>query len=313
MKGSNMHKCFPVLAVAFLSLCHISIFAQENNRYGFLYPSADFNQKRFGAVMIGEIALSSAVAVGLDFLWYKKFSHSHFHFFNDNKEWLNMDKAGHATTAYNISAVQYDLMRWSGIDNRKATLIGGLTGLGVLTIVEIFDGISQNWGFSNGDMLANLAGSGLFFAQQTIWNQQRIQLRFSYHQTFYARYNPGELGNTWAQRLFKDYNGQTYWASFNLSSFLPANNTFPRWLNADMGYGAQGMTGARTNPSCVDNRQIPQFSRYRKLYFGLGAALKSQGTTAIPYAGWINSIRIPTPVFEWDLNGSPIKFKTLFN
>ena len=94
--------------------------------------------------------------IGLHYLWYKKFPHSRFHLFNDNAEWLNMDKAGHATTAYNISALQYNTMRWCGINNNRSAWIGGLTALGFQTVIEIFDGFSQKWGFSTGDMLANI-------------------------------------------------------------------------------------------------------------------------------------------------------------
>src|ERR1700694_1414558 len=85
---------------------------------GFLPVSKDFNQNRLKTVIVCEFAISTAANIALHFLWYKKFAKSRFHFFNDNAEWLQMDKLGHSTTAYNISAMQYDLMRWSGVNTR---------------------------------------------------------------------------------------------------------------------------------------------------------------------------------------------------
>ena len=132
----------------------------------FLPPSTTYRPDRLKTVVISEVATGVAISAGLYFLWYRKHPRSHFHFFNDNNEWLQMDKIGHATTAYNIGAIQYDLMRWCGVDNNQSIAIGGLTAIGYMSIVEIFDGFSSKWGFSTGDMLANIFGAALFSAQQ---------------------------------------------------------------------------------------------------------------------------------------------------
>ena len=170
-----------------------------------------------------------------------------------------MDKVGHATTAYNVAAIQSDLMRWGGVKPGTAAVIGTLTGLGFLTMIEIMDGHSVKWGFSKGDMLANLAGSILFEGQQLMWGQQRISLKYSFHHTLFAKYYPQELGSNLAQQMLKDYNGQTYWLSVNVGTFLPGNSSFPKWLNLSAGYGAEGMIGAVTNPSEINGVKIPDF------------------------------------------------------
>ena len=121
-------------------------------------------------------------------------SYVRFHFFNDNSEWLQMDKAGHATTAYNIGSIQYDLMRWCGVKNDASIAVGSITALGYMSIVEVLDGFSSKWGFSKGDMVANIFGAALFASQQKVWNQQRISLKFSFHPSLYVQYYPSELG-----------------------------------------------------------------------------------------------------------------------
>jgi len=214
-----------------------------------------------------------------------------------------MDKIGHATTAYNIGVIQYDLMRWCGVNNNTSITVGGLTAIGYMSIIEVFDGFSSKWGFSPGDMLANIFGAALFAAQQRGWNQQRVELKWSFHGSPYAQYYPAELGSNFFSRMLKDYNGQTYWLSFNIASFLPANSGFPYWLNMSVGYGAEGMIGARTNPTMLNGKPIPAFPRYRKFYFAPDADLFRIPTQSGFYnaAAYLTRFsKIPAPTLEWN-------------
>ena len=292
-------KVFTSFVVAAL-LFSFNLAAQIKNEQGFLYPSEHFNKTRFVEVVAGESVLTAVATIGLQYLWYKKYPKSHFHFFNDNNEWLQMDKVGHATSVYNISAFQYNLMRWSGVNAGTAKWVGGLSGLAYLTVIEIMDGFSKEWGFSKGDMIANISGAALFTGQQALWNQQKMELRFSFHKTIFAKYNPNMLGANLPERAIKDYNGQSYWLSFNIYSFLNKNNNFPKWINADIGYGADGMTGAVHNPTTVNGKPIPSFERNRKFFLGVDGAFTKHGNT--PFPSWINLFRIPTPVLELKKN-----------
>ena len=300
-----------ILLFFIMGAINISVSVAQNRENGFLKAEDQFNKSRFYSLIISEVAVSTIATIGLQYLWYKKFPKSKFHFFNDNNEWLNMDKVGHATTAYNISAIQYNALRWCGVNKSNAILGGGFTGLAYLTFIEISDGFSAQWGFSKGDMAANLLGVALFASQQYAWNQQKIQLRFSYHTTGYAKYNPKELGENLAQRLLKDYNGQTYWLSVNVHSLLKQNSGFPKWINADFGYGAEGMIGAVTNPSLIDGKPVPEFVRRRELFFSVDGAFAKKDNT--PYPAWINIIHLPVPVVELKTKSRfPMKFKTIY-
>jgi hypothetical protein len=268
----------------------------------FLPPSITYQPDRLKTVVITEVATGVAISAGLYFLWYRKHPRSHFHFFNDNNEWLQMDKIGHATTAYNIGAIQYDLMRWCGVKNDVSIAVGGLTAIGYMSIIEIFDGFSSKWGFSKGDMLANIFGAALFAGQQMGWNQQRISLKWSFHGSPYAKYYPAELGSGFFSRMLKDYNGQTYWLSFNVASFLPVHTDFPYWLNMSVGYGAEGMIGANSNPATINGKTIPYFPRYRKFYFAPDADLYRIPTNSPAYnaAAYLTKFsKIPAPALEW--------------
>lgn len=265
----NIHFKFLLLLMLMSLLFNINISAQKD----FFQASSTYNPVRVRGVVIGEAVLGSAVTIGLNYLWYKKFPHSRFHFFNDNNEWLNMDKVGHATTAYNIASIQSDILHWGGVKPGISALIGSLTSLGFMTFIEVMDGHSDKWGFSKGDMLANIAGIILFEGQQLMWGQQRISLKYSYHQTIFTKYYPQELGSNWRERMLKDYNGQTYWLSFNIGSFISSKSDFPKWLNFSAGYGAEGMIGAVKNPTEMNGQKIPEFKRYRQFYFSFDTDL----------------------------------------
>ena len=117
-----------------------------------------------------------------------------------------------------------------------------MTGSLFLTIIEILDGTSKEWGASSGDLIANTTGSLLAIGQALKWNEQRIQLKYSYKPTIWASMNPEQLGKNHLERVLKDYNGQTYWLTFNISSlFNIQNNILPSWLSFALGYGADSM------------------------------------------------------------------------
>jgi hypothetical protein len=286
-----------------LSLITLFLSLSRGSAQDFFTPSSTYNPGRVNGTIIVESAIGTVITIGLNYLWYKKFPHSRFHYFNDNDEWLNMDKVGHATTAYNIAAIQSDVLYWGGVKRAGAALIGTATALGFMTMIEIMDGHSEKWGFSKGDMLANLAGCLLYEGQQLMWGQQRVGLKYSYHGTIFPRYQPAELGSNLPQRMLKDYNGQTYWLSFNIGSFLPAGSHFPSWLNLSAGYGAEGMIGGVTNPSEVDGKPVPEFKRYRQFYFSLDTDLyRADGLSPLATALLkVNRVlKFPAPALEWN-------------
>ncbi len=293
-------KTFRRFVLVCVLLCGVGrdLHAQE-----FFNPSQHYNSGRVAGTIIVESAIGTVVTVGLNYLWYKKFPHSKFHYFNDNAEWLNVDKVGHATTAYNIAAIQSDVLHWGGVRSGTAALIGTATGLAFMSMIEIMDGHSTKWGFSKGDMLANIAGCVLYEGQQLLWHQQRISLKFSYHATIFPQYYPAELGSNFYQRILKDYNGQSYWLSFNIASFLPASTHFPQWLNVSAGYGAEGMVGAVKNPTEVNGKPVPYFRRYRQFYFSFDTDLyRIDGLS--PLASTLlkvnRTIKTPGPTLEWN-------------
>lgn len=291
-------KALLILVVPVL-LCPNELWAQDT-----LPVNAPHNRRLGLVIATGSVAYAGSIA-GLYSLWYKDYPQSSFHFFNDNREWMGMDKAGHTLTSYYLGRMGYEVLKWSGIGKKSAVWYGGLTGLAYLTTIEIFDGFSAQWGASPGDVAANVSGAILFIGQQLIWNDQKILLKISYLPTDYPDYNPALLGNNSIQRMIKDYNGQTYWFSANISSFLKDESGFPKWLNLAAGYGADGMTGAYKNPESVNGTPIPYFERKRQFYLAPDVDFTRIHTRS-EWLQWllkgISFIKIPAPALEFSRN-----------
>jgi hypothetical protein len=287
------------------------VFAQSTVTSGF--QSDTLNRKRLALVIVTEASLYAASIPGLYTLWYKDYPQSGFHFFNDNKEWLQMDKCGHVTSSYYLGLVGYSTLRWSGVQEKKAIWYGGLTGLLYLTTVETMDGFSKQWGASTGDMAANTLGAALFISQQLSWHEQKFVMKWSFHGSPYAKYNPGQMGNSFTKQMLKDYNGQTYWLSANISSLGLQHTRFPKWLNIAAGYGAEGMTGANSNPSEVNGKPVPYSERYRQYYISPDIDLSRipvKSKTLKLILNTIGFIKIPMPALEFNKDG--VRFHTLY-
>ncbi|MBO3698490.1 DUF2279 domain-containing protein [Roseivirga sp. E12] len=252
-----------------------------------------------------KIALYGGIGYGASMIvlsqaWYKEQGLDKFKFFNDNAEWKQVDKFGHTFTTYNFSRVNYALLKNTRLSDHKAIAWSSTLSTLLLLPVEILDGFSPDFGFSYGDVIANAAGSGLFFLQQRAWNEQRIKMKWSFHETSLAGQRPEILGSGLLEELLKDYNGQTYWVSFDIHSFAKESR-FPKWINLALGYGAQNMVFARDNQN-----RIAGFENFRQYYFGIDfdlSYIKTDKKWLKALLFMADMIRLPAPALEINKNG----------
>lgn len=273
-------------------------FAQ-NSLDRFLKPSESLNFKKKNTLFISEAALGTVALVGLNQLWYADYPRSNFHFINDNREWLQMDKVGHFYSTYHIGRLGAEMLEWSGATKKQQLIYGSSLGFVFLTIVEVFDGFSTEWGASPGDMIANASGTALYVSQELLWKEQRITPKFSFHSTKYATLRPAVLGSNLPENILKDYNGQTYWLSFNLYSFFK-DSKIPKWLNLAFGYGAEGMVSGNSGNTTIVNDVNTQ--KTRQFYLSLDVDLTKIETKSHllkTFFSVFNSLKIPAPTLEY--------------
>ena len=250
-----------------------------------------------------EIAVYATSMYGLNKLWYADYPRSDFHWYNDNNTWLQMDKVGHAYSAYQTGLLGMDIMKWSGVPEKNAIWYGGAYGAIFLTTIEILDGYSAEWGASWGDLLANTSGSALLIAQELLWKEQRIQFKYTFYPSKYADLNPELLGKNTIQQIVKDYNAQTIWFSCNLYGFMPKSK-LPKWLNIAIGYGVDGMTSGSLNNQIgiLDEGSIAN-KRTRQIYLSFDVDLRKIDTGS----NFLNKtlkvlsfIKVPSPAIMFD-------------
>lgn len=295
------------LLIAIIAVLSASSSKAQSDSISFFTPAETFNKKRFAIVAGTELIVCGGTMIALSQLWYNDYPRSSFHFFDDETEWLQMDKIGHVTTSYYIGRLGIGLMKWSGVERKKAVWFGGILGSVYQTTIEALDGHSSEWGFSIADFAANTAGSVLVIGQALAWDEQRIVLKCSFKQSKYAKYRSSLLGKNLQENLFKDYNGQTYWLSVNPSSFMSKDTKFPKWLNIAAGYGADGMTGGEFNPPYIDeNGYQVYFDRYRQYYLSLDVDLtriKTKSRFLRSLFTTIGFIKFPAPAIEFSKYG----------
>lgn len=284
--------------VKYVLIVLISVQSYSQSKLNtFFTPSDTLNTPRRNLVLISETSIATVSLVGLNQLWYSDYDQSKFHTVNDINQWLQMDKMGHVFTSYQMGRVGADLLRWSGGSKKDQLLYGATLGFGFLAAVEVMDGYSKEWGFSWGDIAANGVGTGLYIGQELLWNEQRIDVKYSFRQTKYAPVNPEKLGNNLLEQVLKDYNGQTYWLSANLYSFFKESK-IPKWLNIALGYGAEGMLGESED---VDNQLLTNNSRRRQFYLSFDVNLRkirTQSPLLRSIFSIINMIKMPFPTLE---------------
>ncbi|WP_394349085.1 MULTISPECIES: DUF2279 domain-containing protein [Bizionia] len=290
MKHILLHIAFGLMSLTCVSQSAINAF---------LKPSDTLNKPRRNAVIISEAALGTISLLALNQLWYADYPRSNFHTLDDNSEWLQMDKLGHVYSAYQLGRVGAHILNWSGVSKKDQLIYGGTLGFTFLTAVEVLDGFSDEWGFSWGDMAANAAGTGLFIGQELLWDEQRITMKYSFHRTQYASQRPDKLGDGLAEEFLKDYNGQTYWLSFNIHSFFQQSK-IPTWINVAFGYGADGML---TGSNETVNGMFQNQNRVRQFYLSLDVDLtriKTNSHVLKTVFDIFNTIKIPFPAMEFN-------------
>lgn len=268
--------------------------------------SSSILKKRFKTVYYTQSAFTIGSLLALNEAWYKNFHSNTFRFFNDNTEWLQMDKLGHVYSAYHLTQKGAALYQWCGLEKNKADIVGGVYAYSFLLGIELLDGFSEKWGFSWGDLSANTLGTTLAIAQSFTKSDEYFTLKFSFSESGYAPIRPNLLGKTFAEQLLKDYNGQSYWLSLSPSSILNIDKSwFPKWLNLALGYSGDGMIAARNGQiveiSSENSTYYLTAKHNRQFYISLDIDLrkipvKNPFLKNMFYA--VNMIKIPAPALE---------------
>lgn len=297
---------FRLLALLIVCALCSSAFSQDSasvdarDNYTFFQRATAFNKGRIIGVSSSVGGIWAGSMIALQTVWYAEGSTGKFQFYDDSKNWLQMDKAGHTYTAYQLNRLTSDLYRWAGVDQKKATWIGFGVALGYQTTLEVLDGFSGEWGWSWADVGSNILGASIYTSQELFWKEQRILPKFSYSPTPFASIRPEVLGNTFFESLLKDYNGQTYWLSFSPGRFFP-NSNLPKWACVSFGYSAhEKLVGSESVYYDVDSNIT--YTEQREFLFSLDidfSALPIKRPWLKTIVKQFNYLKIPFPALMY--------------
>jgi len=311
----NVSQRLIMLTAGWLLLYH-PCQGQEATAPSDLLPDTLVPSRFWPVIGLGSGAYAGAFSV-LNAAWYKDYSRTSFHSFDDSREWLGMDKAGHVFSTYFQSEWAYSVFRWTGVRKNAATWAGMGASLLVMSGIEVLDGFSTRWGFSWYDMAANVTGAGLWGLQQAVWDEQRIRVKVSSHRARYSadpvhgstggssslRERADDLfGSGPVERFLKDYNAQTIWVSVNPASFLRTKGKFPSWLNLAMGMSADNLFGGFENRWTIDADEFTadptRYPRRREWILAPDIDLSripTRNRTLKVILGALNIFKIPAP------------------
>lgn len=288
-------KLIHYLAKLFISLFIIEIMISKAEA---IASESDSAKKIKNKKIFFISALGTGYAGGLFFLnhvWYANQKSTDFHFFNDGMEWNYMDKTGHLFFTYQISRGGNLWFKQAGFNEKKSLWWGGFLGAILLTPIEIFDGYSSGYGASGWDVLSNMGGSAWFISQELLFKKQMLEIKFSFRNSAYSSMRPEVLGRTMAERIIKDYNGQTYWFCFNLGDLSGENKeSILNSLGLAIGYGAEGMIYGNNelNPGA-----------YKKIYLAPDINLTKlpvRNATLKKILFYLNFYHLPLPALEYN-------------
>lgn len=265
--------------------------------------SDTLNMRQRKNLIIASTATSAAYIASMSLLyqtWYKDQTSGKFRTFNDLNEWKGMDKIGHITTAWWASQCLFESQKALGLPEKSSLYRAVGTSFAFMTTIEVFDGFSQGWGFSWSDMVANALGLALFTSQELAFKEQNFILKYSYQNTIEPYVRPQLLGSSTAERMLKNYNGQTYWLSLPIKYLGLRETGFPESISLSLGYGASGMIGARDNSFLLEHSfyQTNSFHRRSQWYLSLDLDLSKlpiKGKFWKVFSSAFRWIKIPFP------------------
>lgn len=274
-----------------------SLWAQK-----LLEPADSLNKKRLiGVSIAGGLGWAGSITA-LQFVWYNDFEKSKFHTFDDSREWNQMDKMGHLYTSWQFGRFAGDMFEWSGLNHKTSAIIGAAYSFGYMTTFELLDATNVKWGFSWSDVAFNTLGAGTYFAQEFLWNKQYAHFKFSFHDSKLSEYRPDVLGSDFTSRLLKDYNGQTYWMSFNPVYWFKKESKVPEWINLSLGYSTNNqLIGDGGTFIYTDGVNSTSFTPYRQFFLSFDINFEAIPTKSrllkLVFRG-LNFIKIPFPALE---------------
>ncbi|MEJ2647169.1 MAG: DUF2279 domain-containing protein [Sedimentisphaerales bacterium] len=199
-----------------------------------------------------------------------------------NEGWLDpdtdyggADKFGHAFGGYALTSVYNTIYKDFGYSDKQAIAYGALSSWALLTLVEVGDGFSKDYGFSIQDEAFNTAGVGLSYLRHRYPALADI---FDYR----LEWVPSKVFRSGDADPFTDYEGQKYLVALKPDGILKTDNSLLKAIELDFGFYTRGYDVHGGNPR-----------RYIFYGVGLNVTYIIEQLTGHRLGGFFNYIQMP--------------------
>ena len=204
-----------------------------------------------------------ALTAGVAYLGLKEWKWGSSSFRINDENWFGMntgsggaDKLGHLYSAYAMSEFLTHRLNYKTAAMDYSAKYGAIYSWGMMLIVEIFDGVSMDHGFSYEDLIMNSTGIAASYLKNTVpWLKDKFDLRVEY------------LPSDGMKGFYPvtDYSGMKYIAALKLNGFDNLRNTPLKYLELHLGYYTRGFKDEDRN--YFDKKKT-------NLYLGFGLNLE---------------------------------------
>ena len=198
---------------------------------------------------------------GILYLGLKEWNWGSSSFRFNNEGWFGMDtgsggadKLGHLYSTYLMDEFLTDRLYQKTGNLQDAARKGAIFSGGLMLLVEGFDGVSSDHGFSYEDLIMNTTGIGISYLKNTVPElRNKLDLRVEYHRS------QADKGH-----FITDYTGYNYSAVLKLGGFKQLKTTPLKYFELQLGYHTEGFKKA----------DRPYFKQKKaRLYTGIGLDL----------------------------------------
>ncbi len=269
-----------------LSSSNYSFFADDNTsktdanslqKKNSFFGSFDNWSRKKKAFVFNATAVTATMLIGAASWDYYS---SSFNF--QNEGWLDpdtnyggADKFGHAFSGYALTSVYNSVYKKFGYSDKESILYGAISSWALLTLVEVGDGFSKDYGFSLQDEVFNTAGVGLGYLRHRFPALKEI---FDYR----LEWVPSKVFRSGDADPFTDYEGQKYLIALKPDGILKTDNSLLKAIELDFGFYTRGYDYSPGNPR-------------RYIFYGVGLNMTYiiEQLTGYNAGGIFNYLQIP--------------------
>ncbi len=280
-------------------------------------PDPGFPWKKAGSVAIVGAIYGTAWTWVSAAWWSRKNASKGFVFLDEGAFGIDTyaggaDKLGHYYTNYLMNRGFAGILEWGGFSRTGSIISSTLLTTAFFSAIEVKDGYHFNYGFSAGDVIANLSGQGTALALMLLPSLDRaVSVKIMYFPSrdfFHALSTDGPLNTP------EDYSGQTYLLCYHPASLEVVNREkalrWLRYVDVSFGYATRGYKPIPDPPERVRELVSIGFSfNFQSLFDDLLLAPGNEPSAGIQVVHFINEVYQPPytrlPALTWERSGPP--------